>query len=311
VGVFIFIDYKDGTEYKIWKTKKSMNDKIKKFIQDWINKNPSVKKKFTIENVFILPNNLIEIETSETTKKNLDFLKKHVKNFLLYFSIQPTDIIYSNNFDKPDGYKILETYLKSTGLKKDDFTIQEEKHSEKFSEYIITLNIDVLKLIYTKNLYLSLGNIFTYDKIDKKYKNTFGLTFQFTPKLQKSIVELNGRLQNYGKTKDRNNIFSISSPTIGFFKIAPSVVTVFINGSPSNDYSLRKFILQDFFDYYGINQLRDWTNGPAKYHTYKRGAWVKKEEIAFGYVEENDMIFNYPIVQNPSPSFSNDSDQPT
>lgn len=288
-----------------------MEEKIKKFLQDWIEKNPSIKKKFEVSNIFLLPNNLIEIQTTETTKKNLEFLKKHSKNILLYFFSEPKEIIFSNLFEKPDAIGILTNYLKSTNLKTENFVISEKKHTANFSEYFITLDLDVIELIYTKNLYFNSEHLFTYDKLDKKYRNTFQINFQFTSKLKNSIVEFNNRLQKYGQNKDKNSVFRLSSPTIGFFKIAPSVVTVFINGSTSNDYVLRKTIFNDFFDYHGVDQLKDWTPNSPKYHTYKRGPWVKNDEIAFGYVENEKLIFNYPIIQSFSSAFSNDSDQPT
>ena len=246
--------------------------KIIELINDWVKLNPAFKKKFLIENIYIIPNKLAQVTTQPTTKTNQTLLQRLLPSFLKYVSINVDKVFVTNLFEDFNFENFIKEYLLSTGLKDSDFVLKVIKPSPYFTNIEVLANINVLKLLSLKNINMDEEELFMYDKLNKKYRGQFFYKLNFTQKLNDSILQLNQDMREYLTRTKYWNIFEPMNPTIGMFN-GNSKIEVFINDNGREHFLDR--ILDGFFKFLGLTQNYDW-------RTYKRGPWLDEKEVEYG-----------------------------
>jgi hypothetical protein len=247
--------------------------KIIELINDWIKSNPTFKKKFLIENIYIIPNKLVQVTTQTTTKINQTTLQRLLPSFFKYLSMDVDKVLVTNllpDFDL-DIEKFIKEYLLSTGLKESEFSIKITNPSPQFTDIEVLADIKVLRLLNLKNLQMNEEGLFLFDLLNKKYKGQISYNLKFTSKLNDSVVELNKEMRRYLQRRNWD-IFEPMNPKIGIFK-GSTKIDIFINDNGREHYLDR--VLDGFFKIFGLNKNYDWT-------TYRRGPWLDDKEVVYG-----------------------------
>jgi hypothetical protein len=94
-----------------------------------------------------------------------------------------------------------------------------------------------------------------------------------------------------GKTHELPKFSKDTQPTLGFFNNSNSLTVFVTERKEIFANTILKKGLNSFFEPLGIKEVLEWVSNTPNYHLYTRGPWVKKEDIAFGFV--NPYIFLY------------------
>ena len=266
-------------------------------INDWINTNPTFKKKFQIVDLKKIDNDSIQIDVSSTTKVNLNNLKKYLPSFLKLINQPISDVIVGNLYPEYDFEDFFKKYLKSIGLKENEYSINTEKITDKVQNVRILIDIDVYRLLMLDDFHIESSNFFgTY--LPSELRPLLSLKVEFTPKLINSVQNLNDDMIEYIKENtnlsDPLELIQLN-PTLAFFKHNPKHIDVLINVDTSagirmnlssifskskptslDEYSLRK-VLKQFFANLGLGvntqgQIDD--DAYSGWSTYRRGPWI-------------------------------------
>lgn len=248
--------------------------KILELINDWINMNPTFKKKFTVDDFYLIPNKSAHVSTEQTSKTNQTTLQRLLPAFLKYISIDVDKVFVTNllqNFNL-DFQEVIKNYLLKTGLKENQFFMNVSKISQNFTDIQVLVDVDIFELLNLQNLHLDHESLFSFNTIDKKYKGQFSYNLKFTSKLNESIANLNREMRRYLQRRNWE-IFQEMNPTIGIFR-GDTKIEVFINNN-GREHMLER-TLDNFFKHFRLNKNYHW-------RTYRRGPWLDEKYVDYGF----------------------------
>lgn len=266
-------------------------------INDWINTNPTFKKKFQVIDLKKINNDGIQIDVSPTTKVNLNNLKKYLPSFLKLINQSISNVIIGNLYPEYDFEEFFKKYLKSIGLKDNEYSITTQKITDKVQNINIVIDIDIYRLLMLDDFNIESSNFFgTY--LPSELRPLLSLKVEFTPKLLNSVQSLNDEMIEYIKENtnlsDPLELIQLN-PTLAFFKHNPKHIDVLINVDTSSglrvnlgsifskskptsldEYSLRR-VLKPFFGNLGLGvniQGKIDDDVYSGWSTYRRGPWI-------------------------------------
>lgn len=269
-------------------------EKLQQTIEDWVKSNPIFKKKFTIDNISQVSENIIELTTSPTTKVNLNNLKKFLKPILIVNGFDDFVVNITNLMVDLDFYMVFQNYLNKCGLREDEYTLEVSRRGEKYFIVKVSLDIDVYRWVKLDNLYTSKNPLITYGIIPSNLINSFEYIFDFGEGLKKSSKELNDKFR-----KDVGDCLKLQSPkmkefwerenpTLGFREVMPQHVEIFVNTHAHINLGLigkRKECFHSFFSFLKHSQNHDRDYPYFGWSFYLRGEWINANDVILGVYE--------------------------
>lgn len=272
-------------------------ENLVELINDWINTNPTFKKKFQVIDLKKINEDRIQIDVSPTTKINLNNLKKYLPSFLKLVNQPISQVIVGNLYSEYDFEEFFKKYLKSVGLKENEYSINTQKITDKVQKINIIIDINIYRLLMLDDFKIESSDFFgTY--LPSELRPLLNLKVEFTSKLLNSVQSLNDEMIEYIKENtnlsDPLELIQLN-PTLAFFKHNPKHIDVLINTDTSSgirinlgsmiskskptsldEYSLRK-LLKPFFGNLGLGlnvQGKIDDDVYSGWSTYRRGPWI-------------------------------------
>ena len=269
-------------------------ESLKNLIQDWVNTNPIFKKKFTIDSVYRVSDNTIELTTSPTTKINLTNLKKYLKPLLFVNSMDDQIINIVNLVDEFNYEEILILYFQKCGLQETEYDLKINKVGQKYYNIEVSLDIDVERWVTLNQFYVNKNQLITYNIIPSKYSYNFEYSVNYGKLLTESAIKLNEKFQIQvksclmQKSTNNENFWNQENPTLGFKDNMPQHIEIFVNSRNHVNFMWSRERKECFYNFF--HKLKKFDANMDEYSYmgwsfYVRGEWVKPGDVILGVYE--------------------------